>query len=229
MLTICQSTKGGSGTSTVTAGLAALSSRRHRSNSAAACTMVIDTAGDLPTILGTSTPLIGLGEWLTRSTDHDFFDLCIRSDHSLLVMPRGSTAPPDALAPSWNRLAALVEQELSRGRLIYIDCGTSPVPQALVQRVPQNSRRLLLVIRPCYLALHRALQENVHVDGVVLVTGGGRVLKRRDVESVLRIPVVAEVPLDPDIARRVDSGLFRSRLPKSLVTALVPLVPMVES
>jgi hypothetical protein len=35
---------------------------------------------------------------------------------------------------------------------------------------------------------------------------------------------VAEVPLDPDIARRVDSGLFHSRLPRALVSSLSPVV-----
>jgi hypothetical protein len=55
------------------------------------------------------------------------------------------------------------------------------------------------------------------------VTEPGRALGKRDVESVLRAPVVAEVPVSPQIARVVDAGLLASRVPAES-GALVNLV-----
>ena len=74
----------------------------------------------------------------------------------------------------------------------------------------------LLVLRPCYLALRRALAAPVRPSGVVLVTEHGRSLGRRDVEDVLGVPVRAEVPVEEAVARAVDAGLLARRLPRSL-------------
>jgi hypothetical protein len=78
----------------------------------------------------------------------------------------------------------------------------------------------LLVIRPCYLALRRAAVAPVRPTGIVLVTELSRALSRKDVESVLGVPVVAEVPSDPSIARAVDAGLLAGRFPKILARSL---------
>lgn len=229
MLTICRSSKGGSGTSTVTAGLAVLTALHHfeppqveRCNPASP--LVIDLAGDLPAILGVAYPTSGLAEWLTRFVDHDFSDLVITCGRSLRLMSSGSFALPDASSALWNRLAAIVHDEINKGHQVFIDCGTQPIPESLLQKKTPESQRILLILRPCYLALRRAMSHSDDADGIVLITGGGRVLTRRDVESVLGVPIVAEVPLDPDIARRVDSGLFHSRLPKVLTANLTPLI-----
>ena len=48
----------------------------------------------------------------------------------------------------------------------------------------------------------------------------GRVLSRHDVEHVVRAPVVAEIELDPGVARTVDAGGLAGRLPRSLARAL---------
>ena len=48
----------------------------------------------------------------------------------------------------------------------------------------------------------------------------GRALGRRDVESVIGVPVVAEIPLDPAVARAVDAGLLSCRLPATIGRAL---------
>ena len=54
----------------------------------------------------------------------------------------------------------------------------------------------------------------------MLVTESERVLGRDDVEAVLGVPVVADVPVNPAIARAVDAGLLASRLPRPLDRAL---------
>lgn len=223
MLTICRSSKGGSGTSTITAGLAALTTHQNIDSTRRTSTLVIDFAGDLPAIFGVAYPTSGLAEWLNRLVDHEFADLVIECGQSIRLMSSGSLPLPDAAAPQWNRLAAVVRDEIIRGHQVFIDCGSQPIPEPLLQQVAPESARILLVLRPCYLALRRAMAEDIVADGIILVTGGGRVLTRKDVEAVLGLPVVAEVPLDPDIARRVDSGLFHSQLPRALVASLSPL------
>jgi len=224
MLTICWSTKGGSGTSTITAGLVALTAAQTPRREISSTTLVIDLAGDLPAIFGLSYPNIGLAEWLARSVSDDLNDLCIDCGQSVRLLSTGSLPLPDATSSIWSRLASFVTDELAKGRTIFVDAGCRPIPESLLQRTNTSDLRTLLILRPCYLALRRATSDTVKADGIILVTGGGRVLNRHDVESVLGIPVVAEIPLDPDIARRVDSGLFHSRLPRALVTHLEPLL-----
>lgn len=233
MLTIFRSTKGGSGTSTVVAGFVGVLGRHaSRRSTRVAPVLAIDLCGDLPAVLGTATPLTGLSEWLDRSSDHDFDDVRIDCGQGVQLVPTGSSSLPPRNSSSWNRLVSILDHLSTRGTQVVIDIGTRPVPHAFTtpSRTASTNKTascVLLVIRPCYLALRRAIEEGAKdgasADGIVLVRGEGRVLTRRDVESVLGIPVVAEVPIDPDVARRVDSGLFLSRLPTSLVSALEPL------
>lgn len=225
MLTICRSTKGGSGTSTVTAGLAAMTGLRAiAARSSRTSVLVVDLLDDLPAIFGIPAPLNGLAEWLTRATDEDFTDLCLDCGHGVQLVPSGTSPLPDPASNLWNRLAGIIEHHVASDNQVFLDLGTHRIPDRLECRLAAIPNRSLLVIRPCYLALRRAIEGRDTFEGVVLVTGGDRVLGKRDVESVLGIPVVCEVPLDPDVARRVDSGLFNSRLPTSLVTALDGLV-----
>jgi hypothetical protein len=78
----------------------------------------------------------------------------------------------------------------------------------------------LLVLRPCYLALRRALAAPLRPSGVILVVEPNRSLSRRDVEDVLGVPVRAQIAWDPQVARAVDAGLLSTRLPRGLDRAL---------
>ena len=51
---------------------------------------------------------------------------------------------------------------------------------------------------------------------VVLLSEPGRALTRADVEDCVGAPVVAEVAVDPQVARAVDAGLLATRLPRAL-------------
>ena len=79
----------------------------------------------------------------------------------------------------------------------------------------------LLVTRPCYLALRRALHVGFCADavGVVAVVEAGRALGCDDIAAVLGLPVIAIVPLRAEIARAVDAGVLAARLPEPLATA----------
>jgi len=103
-------------------------------------------------------------------------------------------------------------------RPVVVDCGcAAPGPGSSVAASASVS---LLVLRPCYLALRRALAAPVRPSGVVLVEEPGRALGRDDVEGVLGVPVRAVVALDPAVARAVDAGVLLSRLPRRLERAL---------
>ncbi|MFP5377593.1 MAG: hypothetical protein ACLGIO_12540, partial [Acidimicrobiia bacterium] len=78
----------------------------------------------------------------------------------------------------------------------------------------------LLVLRPCFLALRRAVAAPLRPSGVVLVDEPGRSLGVADVEAALGVPTVAVVPWGPAVARRVDAGLLGASLPRNQARAL---------
>ena len=55
------------------------------------------------------------------------------------------------------------------------------------------------------------MSVDVAADAVVLVREQGRSLDARDVADVLGLPVLAEVDVDPALARAVDAGLLTRR------------------
>jgi hypothetical protein len=90
-------------------------------------------------------------------------------------------------------------------------------------RALADAGRSLLVTRPCYLALRRGVRgagDVPRADGVVLVADAGRTLDRKDVETVLSLPVLAELEGDPSVARCADAGLLLRRPPRVLERGL---------
>jgi hypothetical protein len=70
----------------------------------------------------------------------------------------------------------------------------------------------LVVLRgPCYLGLRSIVTSELQPDGIVLLAELGRSLTRRDVEDVSGVPVVAQIPVTPLVARSIDAGLFLNR------------------
>jgi hypothetical protein len=86
---------------------------------------------------------------------------------------------------------------------------------------PASHGMSLLVTRPCYLALRRALHEGLCADavGIVAVVEPGRALGCDDIAAVLGLPVIATIPLRAETARAVDAGVLAARLPEPLATA----------
>ena len=99
---------------------------------------------------------------------------------------------------------------------MIVDIGCTVAPPALLDAAD----RVLLVVRPCYLTLRRAVTLGDLADSVVVVDEEHRALRPRDVESVLGLPVVAVVKTNSMVSRRVDAGILHGRLPDSLVTPL---------
>jgi hypothetical protein len=220
MLLACWSAKGGSGTSVVAATLALLLAR-----TATAGALLIDLAGDAPALLGVPEPDgPGVAGWLAAEPDVGAdalrrLEITCAGRLSVLAQGRVHHGPPTGRVDEL--CAALSDDE----RPVIADCGVlrddragalDAARHALAAAAPHS----LLVTRPCYLAMRRALAAPIRPSGVVLVNEAGRALRPADIEEVLGVPVRAVIDEDPAIARAVDAGLLASRVPKALARAL---------
>jgi hypothetical protein len=205
MLLACWSSKGGAGTTVVAAALALVLGR-----SSADGALLADLAGDAPAALGLAEPTNpGLAGWLSAGPDvppDALHRLEVRADAGLGLLHRG--AGP-LVAERGDVLAHLLAGD---GRAVVADCGTDPSGVALT--IAASATRSLLVTRACFLSLHRAVAVPLRPSGIVLVTEPGRALGRADVERTVGAPVVAEVAVDPQVARAVDAGMLTTRLPR---------------
>lgn len=209
MLIACWSVKGGSGTTVVAASLAVILSR-----SLPAGALAVDLAGDLPVAFGAPDPGgPGVTDWaaVTHAGTDALRRLEIEVRPGLHLLASG-TARIDASGA--DRLCAA----LAGDRPVVVDCGSAGDAGGIA--VAASAALSLLVLRPCYLALRRALAAPIRPSGVILVTEPGRSLGCRDIEDVLGVPVRAEVAWDPAVARSVDAGLLAARVPRTLERAL---------
>jgi hypothetical protein len=205
VLVACWSAKGGSGTTVVAAALAAVLARSSSSGA-----VLVDLAGDVPAVLGLPEPDgPGIAEWLAAGAavpPDALGRLEVPAIDGLSVLPQGGTLPE--ASGRGEVLAALLAAD---ARPCVVDCGSAPSgPRLAVAAAAAHS---LLVLRPCYLALRRAVASPIRPSAVILVEEGGRSIGRRDVEAALGVPVRAVVAHDPKIARAVDAGLLAGRLP----------------
>ncbi len=215
MLLALWSPKGGSGTSVVAAAVALVAAGR-------VATRLADLAGDQPAILGlpaaasfSALPDDGLAAWLDAGPSAPTEWL---SGMEVPVVPRLSLLPrgggdgggADAAA------GAALGVALRDGGLSVVDAGAAVTPAA--RAVVEVADRALMVIRPCYLALRRAVGDArlQCSTGVILVEDAGRALDAADVAAVAGRPVVARFPVRAEIARAVDAGVLRDRLPSPL-------------
>ena len=209
MLTCCWSVKGGSGTTVVAASLGMLAA------SAPGGALLVDLAGDIPAALGLPQPSgPGVRDWLTAEAgvEADAIEhLSEPATPGLRVVPAGADGADRP--PSRTRVELLARTLADQDAEVVVDLG---VPTPAWQPLLAQADTSLLVIRPCYLALRRATTLTSRPTGIVLVREPGRALGRREVEDVTGVRVLAEVDVEPSIARAVDAGLLASRLPRGL-------------
>lgn len=210
MLTTVCGAKGGQGCTTVTAALALVG----------APAMVIDAGGDLPAVLGVPDPSgPGVVDLLLSDVPVTVEALGrLRVDVGAIgVVPRGADRAGEVATERWQELAQVLTRD---GERWLVDAGTGPAAQTTTVA----GVRVLLVVRNCFLALRRAVQSSLRLDGVVLVTEPHRALDVRDVEAVLTGVPITGVRIDPAVARAVDAGLLAARLPRGLRSDLTSAV-----
>ena len=211
MVVTCWSSKGGSGTTVVAAALATVLAEE------AGSALLVDLAGDLPAALGLPEPVAGLTGWVAGDR---LERIEIEAAPGLRLLPRGLGRLDPAVGPA---LAAALAGE----RAVVVDAGVieggmggDGVGGGAAVELALAATASLLVLRPCFLALRRAVAAPLRPSGVVLVDEPGRSLGVADVEAALGVPTVAVVPWDPAVARRVDAGLLGASLPRNLARAL---------
>lgn len=214
MLVICSSVKGGSGTSVVAASLAVTALLVHPDSTS----LIVDLAGDQPAVLGLPEPEHGLTDWMSHRSDLRFHDL-VESHDRLGVVGRGRGHLPAAGHEMWGHLRDELLERSRRGDTVVVDVGRGMLPGDF-----DDHALRLLVVQPCYVALKRFVENRPDVDGTVVVCPPDRVLTVSDVATVTELPVLAQIPMHPDVARRVDAGLLRSRLPRIIHLPLAALL-----
>ena len=204
----CWSAKGGAGTTVVAAALALVLASRSAQGA-----LLVDLAGDLPTVLGLSDDgLSGVTDWM-HGGELVPADGLARLERpvggGVSIVARGAGPLVDDRAAT---LAAVLRAD---HRPVVVDAGVVDGPGA-ASRLAAAAETSLLVSRPCFLALRRALAAPVRPSGVVLVAEDGRALAAADVEAALGVPVCAQVSVTPQVARAVDAGVLHLRLPRTL-------------
>lgn len=214
------SPKGGSGTSVFAAACALTLARVHPAGARLA-----DLAGDQPAILGLpADPEPGLAAWLTAGPEAptDALDrLAVDVAPSLDLLPAGAGGHPgvEAGGAPAEAGAALAVALAAGPRPAVVDAGTARAGAA--RALVEVAGAPVVVLHPCYLALRRAVASPLlgRCRGAVLVEEPGRALTERDVHDVLRLPVLARVPMRAGTARAVDAGVVAGRLPSELARA----------
>ena len=157
-----------------------------------------------------------VADWLAVDGDAAALDrLALEASPSLRVVPRGtgSTAAGLGSADGERLVASLAVHPAA-----VLDCGPPGAPAGIAAAATATVS--LLVMRPCFLALRRALDAPIRPSRVVLVDEPGHLLRPRDISEELGVPIGARVPWDPAVPRRVDGGLLARGLPRALHRAL---------
>lgn len=221
MLTTLWSAKGGSGV-TVCALAAA------RAASPGTSTLVVDLQGDVPAAAGVPEPSgAGLSEWTNarRRPPEALARLVVPLAAGVALLPRGADelGDPDSAA----ELAAAVR---SLADVVLVDAGAAPGGRSGRRAAAWSAAlvgqgRSVMVVRPCYLELRRAVRCGLHVDGLVVVAEPGRSLDHRDACALVGAPLLAHVAWDPSVARSVDAGLLLSRPARRALRPLARVLP----
>jgi hypothetical protein len=195
--------------------------------------VLVDLAGDLPAIAGlapgriraglTRRPFPSLAAWLAAgpAAPTEALDALVHPlGDGLGLLPLGSPPPGVAMADLSPESGAALVAALAGGPTAVADAGRAeyPVQRAVVEVADVS----VIVVRGCYLALRRAVDDalTARAAGVVVVDEPGRSLSSADVADVLGCPVLATIGVDPSVARAVDAGLLMHRPPPLLSAPL---------
>jgi hypothetical protein len=220
------SPKGGSGTSVVCAALGSFVARSRP-------VVLVDLAGDLPAIAGVAPdsvrpqlsrgPFPSLSAWLAAgpAAPTDALDVLVHPmGDGLGLLPLGSPLPGMPMAHLPPESGAALAAALAGGPAVVADAGRAEhaVQRALVEVADAS----VVVVRGCYLALRRAVDDvlTARATGVVVVEEPGRSLGAADVADVLGCPVLATIAVDPSVSRAVDAGVLLHRPPPVLSESL---------
>lgn len=220
------SPKGGSGTSTVTAGTAI----RLANDDEDRDVVLVDLAGDQPALLGLTTieqsDVPGITDWVESSERRDTLDCLIEKVAPGLGLVRLGTRGPAGVdrtptSTRGRRLITAIKALVRPDRVLVVDAGLDLHEyRAHVPGVP------VCVVRSCYLALSRGQRVPGPYERVVVIQEPQRGLRARDVAAALGASEVEIVAWDPRVGRAVDAGTIVSMLPPPLQHSLDGVVAL---
>jgi hypothetical protein len=212
MLVACWSVKGGVGTTTVAAGIAAAQAQVPGRE-----VLVVDLGGDQPLLHGLApTASAGLRGW-TRAGGEVPPDALVRLEEPIdehrRLLPAG--------IGDWalDRVPSLVASLALDERVVVADLGRlggDPAGRALVGA----AERSILVVRACPLSLRAVATLPEAPDAVIVVRDHRRALRWDEVADRCGAPVVAELDVDPMVGASVDAGLLARPFPRRFLGAL---------
>lgn len=212
MSTVFHSAKGGNCT-TVTAAAHAIITAARRD--ASQPVVIVDFGGDMPAVLGVNEPESpGINDWLSESCRQSPTELLTSAmpvGPGLFLVPRGAAFVEGR--PRWGDLAALLGTHD-----VTLDAGTGWLPPEVLAA----ARETILVTRPCYMSLRRAVRLT-RPSRVFAVNEPGRALGVDDVGHVLGLTPV-RIPWDTAISRAVDAGLLVQRAEQLFAAAFVDVI-----
>lgn len=196
----CWTVKGGSGVSVVSA----LAARALAGNETS---VLADIAGDQPVLWAMrERPTPGLKQW-AEAAAHAPLDalakLAVPADAGVALVGSGVVGSAEVDGPTAGVAAAKLAQSCA---VDVVDAGCITPLSRLGAAVVSMATESWLVIRPCYLALARAVATPLVPTKVLVVDEPGRSLDHRDVAAVLGVEVAAVIKWDPALARAADSG-----------------------
>jgi hypothetical protein len=217
VLITCWSSKGGSGTTVVAAAVATLLAAQGGGS------LLVDLGGDLPAALGLADPPLGLATWKAGASEPGAAAHLRRLE---MDVGTGVRLVPRGHGPLATDVGPALAQALGERERVVVDAGVIGDGGRATPAfdLAASATRSLLVLRPCFLALRRAAAAPIRSSGVVLIDEPQRVLGPGDIQAALGVPVVAVVPWDPAVARRVDAGLLGASLPRAMSRALQPVL-----
>lgn len=164
--------------------------------------VIVDFGGDMPAVLGIGEPdSPGVNDWLSESCRRTADELVASSTPvapGLFLVHRGAAFVEGR--PRWGDLAVLLGTHD-----VVLDAGTAWLPA----EVSAAACETVLVTRPCYMSLRRAVRLP-RATRVCALTEPGRALGADDIGHVLGV-VPVRVPWDTAISRAVDAGLLVQR------------------
>lgn len=200
--------KGGVGTSTFLTATAVVWAREEN----AGRVVLIDTAGDLPAILGLSEPQSqGVTDWLEGGEareDDGLVRLAQQVTENLWLVPVGTRPMTDDLF----EVLQLALAQAEGFDMAIIDCGLRAPDREIT-----HPALLTQVLTNHYLSLRHA-QALPAPDLRVCTKYPGSALSVTDVENCLGGPVLV-IDWEASIARAVDAGLLVSRPPQPMSRA----------
>jgi len=172
--------------------------------------MLVDAMGDQPSIFGVPSSEKGFSDWWMAGDSVDAGALTYLASPLSRTLKLVSAGAEQSIAPQGANEARFKFSEVT-----VVDAGIDRPANPYIASLTENSGLSLLVIRPCYLAVRRAVEANHRIDGIVVIDEPGRSLTAADVSDVVGARVAAQIPWDAGIARAIDAGRIANRVPRA--------------